>query len=391
MTESPLRIFVASASVLLTDHLPHGEGLIAARFLDALALRGHRLVVCADRVELESAPRYELRPVRSGRRESLRPLIRRRSVRREFELAGGAGAFDIVHWLFPQDRGHVLSTFPVGPVYVIGPLAGTWPRAAGDWARQPRLGDLVAGLIAPVRHRLELQTLRRVDLALRATPAGGAHLLERCQCAVRDIPFGVPVPEGVADPATSGDVLYVGRLVPEKGVMNLLEAYLQIWSQRPEARLVIAGDGPLLPAIRDRAARERSGPAIEVLGAVAHAGIPDLLGRAAVLVAPSVGEPFGMAVLEAMAAGLPVVGVEGSGPAWLLREQHGELVVTDNAPTTLASALNRLLADPGARRAIGRANRETVLRSYSIDAVVDATVIAYREALSLRIPRGIAA
>ena len=176
------------------------------------------------------------------------------------------------------------------------------------------------------------------------------------------IPNGVRVPEEVAAPAEPPEVLYVGRLSPEKNVDTLVEAL-------GDLNLVVAGDGPL---------RERVPAA---LGAVPHAEVERLLERASVVVAPCEREGFGLAAAEAMAFGRPVVAAAGGALLELVAdEETGVLVPPRDAPA-LRAAVERLLADAALRERLGGAARECARERFGWDGVIDRTLDVYREAL----------
>ena len=176
------------------------------------------------------------------------------------------------------------------------------------------------------------------------------------------IPNGVRIPDEVAGPAEPPEVLYVGRLSPEKNVDTLVEAV-------GDLNLVVAGDGPL---------RERVPNA---LGSVPHAEVERLLERASVVVAPCEREGFGLAAAEAMAFGRPVVAAAGGALLELVTDEETGLLVPPRDVAALRSAVERLLADPELRERLGRAARARARERFGWDAVIDRTLEVYREAL----------
>ena len=177
---------------------------------------------------------------------------------------------------------------------------------------------------------------------------------------VRIIPSGVDLPAVVGEEADPPEVLYAGRLSAEKGVLELAEAAAGL-------ALVIAGDGPL----RERVPGAR--------GFVPHDELQQLYARAAVVVCPSRREGFGVACLEAMAHGRPVVATRVGGLRDLVVDGETGLVVPPRDVGALRAALERLLADRGLRHRLGAAGRERARRHFSWDAVTDATLSAYAE------------
>jgi glycosyltransferase-like protein len=171
------------------------------------------------------------------------------------------------------------------------------------------------------------------------------------------------IPNGVdydrfasADPAGWRDrfgsyVLAVGGIEPRKGSLDLLEAYALLG--RSDVRLVIAGGETLFDYRDYRAAWERRaaelGVTPEVLGPVPHDDLPGLVAAAGVFAFPSTKEGFGLAAMEALAAGVPVV----TRDLPVLREVFGDAARFATDPTGLADALLAALADddPAARQA----------------------------------------
>jgi glycosyltransferase involved in cell wall biosynthesis len=177
------------------------------------------------------------------------------------------------------------------------------------------------------------------------------------------IPNGVRVPDEVGAPAEPSEVLYVGRLAPEKNVDTLVEAV-------GDLNLVVAGDGPL---------RERFPNG---LGAVPHAEVERLLERASVVVAPCEREGFGLAAAEAMAFGRPVVAAAGGALLELVTDGETGLLVPPRDAPALREAVERLLRDPELRERLGRAGRTRAMERFGWDAVIERTLELYRNALA---------
>jgi glycosyltransferase involved in cell wall biosynthesis len=177
---------------------------------------------------------------------------------------------------------------------------------------------------------------------------------------VRVIPFGID-PEPFADvgPAAAGPFLFVGRLVRYKGLLILVEAVGNL----PGAELEIAGSGPLAGEVADLIARGGWGDRIRLLGEIPDEALPGLLARSRALVLPSLdrSETFGLCLLEAMAAGRPVVTSDlDSG----VLEVNVPGVTGWTAPPGDVAAWTRVLAevlaDPDEARVRGEAGRRRV-------------------------------
>jgi glycogen(starch) synthase len=199
----------------------------------------------------------------------------------------------------------------------------------------------------------------RVVIAASTALADLARLLGARD--VRVIPSGVELPAEVGQEAEPPEVLYAGRLSAEKGVLELVEAARGL-------TLVVAGDGPL----RSRVPEAR--------GFVAHDELQGLYARAAVVACPSRREGFGMACLEAMAHGRPVVATGVGGLRDLVLDGETGLVVPPRDPVALRRALERLLGDVSLRSRLGAAGRERARERFSWTATTDATLEAYADA-----------
>lgn len=224
-------------------------------------------------------------------------------------------------------------------------------------------------------------TLHGSDVELaRRTPAVARALLRRARIVVgvsevlaaearrlgarnvRVIPNGVEVPVDVGEESSPPEVLFVGRLAPEKGVEDLLAVTNGL-------NLVVVGDGPLRPRV----------PA--ALGALSREEVGRRYARAAVVVCPSRREGFGLACAEAMAHGRPVVASAVGGLRELVVDGETGLLVPPGDPKTLRAAIDQLLADRDLRRRLGEAGRRRIAALYGWDGVVDATLASYESAL----------
>ena len=180
---------------------------------------------------------------------------------------------------------------------------------------------------------------------------------------VRVVPSGVSIPTSVGAPEEPPHLLYVGRLSAEKGVLDLVEAARGL-------PLRVVGDGPLRARVPGAA------------GFVPPGELGPWYERAAVVVAPSRREGYGVVVREAMAWGRPVVASAVGGLLDAVEDEVTGLRVAPGDVPALRAALERLLAEPGLRARLGAAAREKAQRELSFDAAADAMVAAYRDALA---------
>jgi glycosyltransferase involved in cell wall biosynthesis len=171
----------------------------------------------------------------------------------------------------------------------------------------------------------------------------------------------------------------VGRLIFNKGPQFLIEAAPQVLQAHPEAEFVLVGDGPLRAALEERARRLNVDNRVSFLGT--RSDVAAILQGCDVLVRPSLLEGMPLAVLEAMACGLPVVATPVSGSAELVRQGENGLLVRPAQPDALAGAILRLIDDEPLREAQGRRGRWLAEHGYSWDAVAAQTLAVYSELL----------
>ncbi len=170
--------------------------------------------------------------------------------------------------------------------------------------------------------------------------------------------------------------VYVGRLAPEKGLEHLLRSWKSALSRRQDIRLVLVGDGPLRRELEEMARTLRIDDGLWFAG---HADeVADYLHAADFAILPSLSEGLSNAMLEAMAAGLPMLGSRVSGTEdFVVPDETGWLF----EPGDEAGLASRLadIADmpPDALRAMGRRAQASVAATASIDAVVHQLLALY--------------
>ena len=192
-------------------------------------------------------------------------------------------------------------------------------------------------------------------------------------------PFGVDLSRYSEQPLPeTPTVLFIGRLDPVKRVRALVEAFDSVSARLPDARLVIAGDGPERSAIESLRRKLGLDDLVDLVGNVPHEHIPTLLARSTVLCLPSIGEPFGMVVLEAMASGRAVVAVEGGGPDSLVEPGLGGVLAASGEPSALAEALIDVLGDPEWPPRMGVYNRRRAESEFGVTTLAESLERCYR-------------
>ena len=177
-------------------------------------------------------------------------------------------------------------------------------------------------------------------------------------------------------------ILSVGRLAPVKGHAHLVEAAPEVLRGHPEAVIVVAGEGPLR---RDLEALARSLGVADRLRFPGHwQEMPRLLRAADLFVLPSLNEGLGLALLEAMAAGLAAVASRVGGVPEVVRDGETGVLVPPGDARSLAGAILKLMADPALRGRMGEAGRARARQQFSIARAVRETEQLYEELMRER-------
>jgi phosphatidylinositol alpha-mannosyltransferase len=202
----------------------------------------------------------------------------------------------------------------------------------------------------------------RIAVSFASLRMIGKHFPDR----YRVIPNGVecamfaeaePLPEYLDD---KRNILYLGRLEKRKGVPTLLEAYRRLKPQMPDTRLIVVGGDGGLRQGAERFVYQNKIEDVVFVGYVSEEEKARYYKTADVYCAPNTGgESFGLVLLEAMAAGTPVVASDIEGFADVLTHEQEGLLVSVRDSEAMCDALVRLLRDDGAREAMGRAGART--------------------------------
>ena len=183
------------------------------------------------------------------------------------------------------------------------------------------------------------------------------------------------------------NILFVGRLEPRKGLRYLLCAFERVKAEMPMTRLIVVGAysgeeaAPFARWVKERGLQD-----VQFVGQVTEKELIRYYHTAHLFCAPSTGgESFGMVLLEAMAAGCPIVASDIVGYRTVLRHDQEGVLVPPADPAALAQALLRLLRDPAARRRLGRQGRVTAA-AYAWERVSVQVLDYYRELMEHRRP-----
>jgi glycosyltransferase involved in cell wall biosynthesis len=304
--------------------------------------------------------------------------------------------FDVAHvYYYPQFAALIKS---------INPKLRVILHMHGEWLTQVKFNNLEA-------------RLRNIDLVISCsefvTKAIGTKFpLIASHC--KTVPMGVS-PELFfrnyrnyqTDNSFPRQLLCVGRISPEKGVHVLLDAFELIIRRYPDAKLTIVGPEWIAPReditdlclerdiIDSLASFYRDGYLLQLkrklspeaakqvtfAGRVAHSEVPAFYEKADIYVGPSLYESFGVSILEAMAAGVPVVATRVGAVPELILDGHSGLVIDKADPSAIADAVICLFRSAELRNSIACAAREAVWKKFSWETICSALIQMYRQVL----------
>jgi 1,2-diacylglycerol 3-alpha-glucosyltransferase len=266
--------------------------------------------------------------------------------------------------------------------HYLGPLAGVSRRAVGAWLDAWWRG--CAAIVAPSD-----------DLAREIRAALG----ERKRPVVRVIPTGLDVaaiaalPEGHPRrragwvPGESLVLVSLGRVAREKSVDVLVDAFVRASRRRPRLRLLLVGGGPAEAEVRARAAAAGVGDRVHVTGRLPRMEALALVKACDVFIFASQTETQGLVLAEALAAGLPVVALEGPGVAATLRDGVDAILVPAEPEATrgerLGIAAGALVGDEPRRKRMAARALEGATR-FDAQTLVAEVAELYREVLAGR-------
>lgn len=186
-------------------------------------------------------------------------------------------------------------------------------------------------------------------------------------------------------PQTGLIVGAVGRPRPVKGYPFLLASWPDVVASYPQALLLFVGDGPDRPALQAQA--KQLGIWDNVIFWGDRDDIPQLLPALDLLAVPSMQEGLSLVILEAMAAGLPVVATNVGGNPELVRHEQTGLLVPPRDSSALAGAVKRLFGDAAARVELGDAGRKRIEADLTMDKIVEMTETLYEQLVARKFGR----
>jgi phosphatidylinositol alpha-mannosyltransferase len=305
--------------------------------------------------------------------------------------SNGSKAYVNAYLFMLQRMARILKELRFDVLHVHEPCAPSVSGAASLRGVSPMVGtfhaaldrSLLYGMMAPFARK----AIGNLAIKIVVSPAALAYPSSHFPGDYRVIPNGVAIERfkrARAGVKVAGRILFVGRAEPRKGLNILLQAFDMVRRELPQATLVLAGPRPdEIPRVFARVGDGPTWPmpGVSALGWVDHETKVDELTLAPVLCTPSTeGESFGIVLVEALAAGVPVVASDLPGYRSVLREGELGALVPPRDPEALAAALLRMLRDEPLRRRLAAAGAAAV-EEYSWKRVAERVAACYEEAV----------
>ncbi|MBN2839626.1 MAG: glycosyltransferase [Coriobacteriia bacterium] len=279
-------------------------------------------------------------------------------------------------------RPHIVHTHMIGSD-IVGGLAAHLERVPviistqHDMYRRPPVFDLFRRYSARWLDAVVAVSPAMVGYCIRDRhmPVESIHIIENAVDVAR---FASLAGGGHQSPMFGA----VGTLIPVKGHTTLMQAFARVHADVPDARLVIAGDGPEATALREQAAGLGIADAVRLAGWVSDVAesLPDI----DILVHPSLQEGMPLSVIEGMAAGKPVIASDLPAIRRLLDSGRAGVLVPPGDTEALARAMSSLATDPVRARALAEAGRNRACAYYSLDRMAADYAALYRALLDAR-------
>jgi glycosyltransferase involved in cell wall biosynthesis len=287
---------------------------------------------------------------------------------------------DIVHHMLPAVFNYTFSplALPVGGLrqpFVFGPLSA-------HYYERP----LSEKILLPLTSRLHKRTVQKSKRIITVTnQVKNLYTTWVNEEKIVVVPFGVDTdlfkPAQTTEQPEEIEILYVGSLYALKGVPFLIQAIAYVRKNKTKANLTIVGEGSQKNALIALTKAFQIDKHVKFEGFVPNSDMPKYYNRCDIFCFPTLGEPFGKAVIEAMACRKPVIATKVGGNTEIIQDGVNGILVPPANSEALAAEIIRLINDAQERRRIGGAAREAAINRFSWDKIGEKYHHLYSELL----------
>ncbi|PVX26593.1 MAG: hypothetical protein CW691_00900 [Candidatus Bathyarchaeum sp.] len=374
--EHMTKVLVPSASHNLTDHLLSSEGISCYNIFQKLEKFGYQFEAISARVHIKKplsnvtahqTGSFETSPTSNVATKYLNHTeIMIRSYKKSQEILQKQ-KIDVIHHMLPAIHNqtfNLLAILKKGKCpFVFGPIsAHVYPRPVDE------------KVLSKVTSRLHKKTISKCDLLVTITDQVKKFYSKVFdETRIWTIPLGVDTKQ--FKPSEEGqqkegiEISFAGYLYKLKGAKYLLEAMNIVSKEHEDVTLRIAGDGPEKLHLIKLSEALKIQDKVIFEGVVPHNMMPSFYQRCDIFCFPTLGEPFGKAVIEAMSCAKPVIASNSGGPAEIIKNEKTGLLVPPAQPEILATKINELLDDQTKIKQMGANARKTVIEKYSWEKI----------------------
>ncbi len=370
-------ILVPSASHVLTDHLLSSEGISCYNLFQKLEQFGYHFEAISARVNIKK-PLSNVRFHQTGSFEispTINPVKKYlshtemliRGYRKSLEILQKQ-KIDIIHHMLPAIHNQTFDLLAIlrkskKQPFVFGPIsAHIYPRPIDE----KMLSKITAKL-----HRKTIQKCDRLIAITNQVKKLYTNFFDETK--IWTIPLGVDTerfkPPKNRSQKDDYEILFAGYLYKLKGVEHLIKAMHMVTKEHRDVKLRIVGNGPDKPYLMKLTEALKINDKVIFEGLVPHNEMPRYYQRCDIFCFPTLGEPFGKAIIEAMACAKPVIASNIGGPAEIIQNKKNGLLVPPAQPKVLATKINEILDDENTMKKMGANARKTVIEKYSWDKI----------------------
>jgi len=377
-------ILISSAAYILTDHLISSEGTTCLQIMKNLTKRGIKFTAIGGYTSIKKPPKnIKILSACSIRAFPYDNLIKKYSAHLQYIIRSYLKAskilktqkIDIIHHMFPAVYGQTFSLLAIrenfSQPFVFGPVSA-------HFTRRP-LDEKIIGRATSVLHFKTISKCSHLIAITEQVKRIYSKLLGEDKISV--IPLGVdtnlfrPNEERTKE---EFEVLFTGSLYPLKGIEYLIKSMKHVICTQKRVKLRIVGEGPEKERLKSLAGKLGLKDKVIFEGFVPHDKIVKYYQNCDVFCFLTLGEPFGIAILEAMACGKPVIASKIGGPAEIVKDAETGFLVNPRDTEAIAERIIRLIKDGKLRKKMGRKARKIVVEKYSLEKISEEYHKLYR-------------
>jgi glycosyltransferase involved in cell wall biosynthesis len=371
-----VRVLVSSAAHILSDYLLTSEGRYCYDFFKHMDKYGYQFEALSPYVRVHRPLRNVVfHQVGSFKTSPTSSMLTTYALHGEFILRGLRRAkkllkekdFQLVHHMLPAVYNYTFSPLALlgsglKQPFVFGPVSA-------HYYKRP----LNEQVFLPLTSRLHKATVKKCDRLIAITSKikelYAGIVPEETVCA---IPFGVDTevfkPNFSKRQGDELEILYSGSLYPLKGVDYLIRAMAEVLKSGLRARLTIVGEGQRKEELIELSRKLGVSRNVVFKGFVPYSSMPQYYRRCDVFCFPTLGEPFGKSMIEAMACGKPVVASKVGGSTEIIRDGINGILVPLASPKAIALAIQQM-KNEHERLRMGQEARAMSVKDFSWDTI----------------------